>query len=376
VNDHTPVATARLPRAAAGPRIERTSFGALADGTAIERYTLINTRGLSVAILTYGATIQSLRAPDRNGHVEDIALGFGDIAGYTSEGGRGAYLGAVIGRYANRIANGRFTLDGATHQLRLSHPPNSLHGGTEGFDKRVWRAEPVDGFATAAVRLTYTADDDEQGYPGRLAATVLYTLDECDRLRIDYGATASAPTIVNLTNHSYWNLAGVGAGTIYDARLEINADRFTPVDSTLIPTGALVAVAGTPFDFRTPRAIGERIRDDDPQLAAGRGYDHNWVLNRDPGDTGLVIAAVLRDPGSGRRLTVSTTEPGIQFYSGNFLDGSLYGSGGVQYRQGDGLALETQRFPDSPNHPHFPSTVLRPGQSFTSTTVLAFATDP
>jgi aldose 1-epimerase len=342
------------------PRVERASFGALPDGTAIDRYTLSNAHGLSVSILTYGATVQSLLAPDRHGHADDVVLGFGDIAGYTSEGGRGTYLGAVIGRYANRIANGRFTLDGTTHQLRLSDPPNSLHGGDEGFDKRVWQAEPVERPTAAGVRFTYIAADGEQGYPGRLTVTALYTLDDSDRLRIDYGATTSAPTIVNLTSHCYWNLGGLGAGTIYDAQLQLNADRFTPVDATLIPSGALAEV----------------VHDDDPQLALGGGYDHNWVINRDPAATGLVTAAVLRDPGSGRRLTVSTTEPGIQCYSGNALDGSLYGSGGRQLRQGAGLALETQHFPDSPNHAQFPSTVLRPGQAYASSTVFALATDP
>jgi aldose 1-epimerase len=349
-------------------------FGRAPDGTPVERWTLSN-GDVSMRVLTWGGVIQTLEFPDAHGEVENVVLGFADLAGYV--GDDDPYFGSLIGRYGNRIAGGSFELDGTTYQLPLNDGPNSLHGGPTGFDDQVWQATDITDDEVAALRLRLVSPDGDQGFPGTLTATVTYSLDAESRLTVHYEATTDAPTVVNLTQHTYWNLAGEGSGTIYDHELQIDASGFTPVDDTLIPTGDIAAVAGTPFDLREPTPIGARIREADQQILYGQGYDHNWVLDREDdgaregsdAEDSLEQAAVLHDPDSGRTLTISTTEPGLQFYSGNFLDGTLVGTGGRVYRQGDGLALETQHFPDSPNQPGFPSTELRPGEVYDSTTV-------
>lgn len=374
----TTVASSAAQDSAGGPpTVSREYFGQ-ADGKAVYRYTLSNAHGMRVRILSYGGIIQALEVPDRHGRSANVVLGFPTLADYVAKNspaaGGGTYFGALIGRYANRIAKGTFTLDGATYHVPVNNNGNSLHGGTSGFNQKVWDVRETSGPGTAGLRLDLISPDGDQGYPGALTTTVTYTLDNQNRLTIGYEATTDKPTVLNLTNHTYWNLAGETSGTVYDQRLMINADRYTPTDSTQIPTGDLTPVRGTPFDLRAATPIGAHIADNDPQLLIGQGYDHNWVLNR-PGDTSLSLAARAADPASGRVLTVLTTQPGIQFYSGNFLTGTLVGTGGKSYRQSYGFALETQHFPDSPNHPDFPSTVLRPGQTYDQTTVFALGTE-
>lgn len=345
--------------------VTREPFGVTPSGEAVELFTLTNAHGLRVRAMTYGGIIVSLEAPDRRGTPGDVVLGYDSLAGYLRDS---PYFGAIVGRYGNRIAKGRFTLDGKEYRLAVNNGPNHLHGGVRGFDKVVWHAEPFDDARGAGVVLTHTSPDGDEGYPGTLNAKVTYTLTDRNELRIEYEATTDQATPVNLTQHSYFNLAG--SGDILGHELMIAADSFTPVDSTLIPTGAIAPVAGTPFDFRAPHTIGERIGADNEQLRFGGGYDHNFVLTRS--GTGLALAARVHDPVSGRTLEIRTTEPGIQFYSGNFLDGSITGKRGVVYAHRTGLALETQHFPDSPNHPNFPSTILAPGQVYRSSTVWTF----
>ncbi|HEU4617322.1 MAG TPA: aldose epimerase family protein, partial [Gammaproteobacteria bacterium] len=326
---------------------------------------------ISARIISYGATLQSLFLPDKTGHLADVVLGYDDLAGYVA---KPQYFGATVGRYANRIAGARFMLDGKTYSLAANDGPNALHGGIKGFDKAVWTVAEVKSGAAASVRLTYTSRDGEEGYPGTLKVSVTYSLDDSRTLTTSYEATTDAPTIVNLTNHSIFNLAGVPAArSILDHRLMVNADAYTPVDAALIPTGELRAVAGTPFDFRQPTAIGARIRDaTDPQIVLGRGYDHNFVLRGGVTATPK-LAARVEDPISGRVVELYTTEPGVQVYTGNFLDGTTAGKAHVVYRQGDGLALEPQKFPDSPNHPAFPSARLDPGQTYRQVSYYRFS---
>lgn len=350
------------------PAVTKEPFGTLPDGGTAEAYTLANSTGMRVRILTYGGIIQSIEVPDRAGRLANVTLGFDNLTDYLE---RNPYFGTITGRCANRISGGRFTLDGVTYQLAQNRGPSHLHGGVAGFSHRVWTASPFDDATGVGLNLTYTSPDGEEGYPGTLTTTVRYALTEDDEIRIDYHAVTDAPTIVNLTNHAYINLAGEGSGSILDHVLELNADRYTPVDDDVIPTGEIAPVEGTPLDFRKPTGIGARIRQAHPQLVLAQGYDHNFVLATS-GDA-PELAARLSEPISGRIMSVYTTEPGIQFYAGNFLDGTLTGPSGRVYRQSDGLALETQHFPDAPNRPEFPSIVLRPGDEYRSTTVMAFS---
>jgi aldose 1-epimerase len=338
-------------------------WGHTADGTAVPIYTLTDGQ-IEVRVMAYGAHLVSVKAPDRSGKLQDVVLGYDSLQGYLND--NKTYLGAIVGRYGNRIAGGKFTIDGKTYQIPLNNGPNALHGGPKGFNQYVWKSHEVPG----GVEFTLVSPDGDMGFPGTLTASVRYTL-KGDTLRIDYTAATDKPTVVNLTNHSYFNLHGNDQGNILDQLMEINADRYTPVDKTLIPTGELAPVAGTPLDFRKPEAIGARIGADFEQLKIAGGYDHNWVLNGTMGT--LRTAAVVSDPVSGRKLTVETTQPGIQFYSGNFLDGSFTGRHGVKYVKHSGFCLETQHYPDSPNHPDFPTTLLRPGETMHSTTTFTFS---
>ena len=358
--------------APSGARAAQAPFGQLPSGESVRAFTLTNAHGLELRAIEYGGIIVSLRTPDRTGKQADIVLGFNDLDAYLAGS---PYFGAITGRYANRIANGQFTLDGKTYQLAVNNGPNALHGGLKGFDKAVWRGELGSSERGVSVSFRYTSPDGEEGYPGTLRAMVTYTLTGKNELIVEYEATTDKDTPINLTQHSYFNLAREGSGDVLGHVVTINADRFVPVDSTLIPTGELAPVAGTPFDFRTPTAIGARINDRHAQLERGRGYDHTFVLTRRAGDAGLVHAAHVVEPRSGRTLDVATTEPGVQFYTGNFLDGTLRGKNGERYGQRYGFCLETHHFPDSPNKPQFPSTILRPGETFRSQTVFTFGVD-
>ncbi|MCG7600623.1 galactose mutarotase [Halomonas sp. McH1-25] len=357
--------------------IEKSTFGQLPDGRTVDVYRLSNANGITMRVINYGGIIVSLKTPDAQGNFDDIVLGFDSLEGYLSETYRQAnpYFGALIGRYGNRIDGGEFTLEGTRYQLATNDGDNHLHGGNRGFDQVLWSAKPFDDESGVGVVLSYVSPDGEEGYPGRLETEVTYTLTDADALDIAYRATTTKPTPVNLTQHSYFNLDGEGSGSILDHRLMINAEAFTPVDETLIPTGEIRPVAGTPFDFTEPTPIGERIEQDNRQLAFGKGYDHNFVIKREsPQSDESVLAARVWEPDSGRMLEVETTEPGIQFYSGNFLDGRLTGKQGEPYEHRSGLALETQHFPDSPNQEEFPSTILRPGESYQSHTIYRFST--
>jgi aldose 1-epimerase len=341
----------------------KQSWGNLPDGRGVDMYTLTNGKGMEASIITLGGIVQSLKVPDKSGTPVDVVNGFENLEPYLKNP---AYFGALIGRYGNRIAHGEFKLDGITYHVPKNDGENSLHGGTEGFNKKLWMASQHGN----ALDLTYVSKDGEEGYPGTLTAKVTYSLTDDNGLRIDYTATTDKSTVLNLTNHTYFNLAGQGEGDILGHELTIEADRFTPVDAGLIPTGELKPVEGTPFDFRKATAIGARINDNDEQLTRGKGYDHNFVLNRKGGS--LELAVRVRDPKTGRVMEVLTDQPGVQFYTGNFLDGSLKGKGGKTYPKRCAFCLETQHFPDSPNHPDFPTTELKPGQEYKTSTVYRF----
>jgi aldose 1-epimerase len=351
------------------PTLPTSSFGKVADGKEAVLYVLKNKNGMEAAITNFGADLVSLKAPDRQGKLADVVLGYDQASGY--ENGK-AYFGGTIGRYGNRIAKGKFTLNGTTYTLATNDGANHLHGGKRGFDKMMWEAKDVSGANGQALQLTYTSKDGEEGYPGNLKVQVTYTLTDNNELKIDYLATTDKDTVVNLTNHSYFNLTGDPKNDILKHELMLKASRFTPVDSGLIPTGELRAVKGTPFDFTTSTPIGARINNADEQLKLGKGYDHNFVLDRAEGE-GLVKVGEVYEPTTGRVLEVQTTEPGIQFYSGNFLNGTEKGKGGLAYAHRTGFCLETQHFPDSPNQPKFPSTTLKPGQEYKTTTVYKFS---
>jgi aldose 1-epimerase len=351
--------------------IARASYGTLPDGGAVDIYTMQNDHGMTVKFLSLGGYITEIDVPDRYGRADDVVLSHANLQGYNSNVG---YFGAIVGRYANRIAKGTFTLNGTTYHLPINNGPNSLHGGTQGFNTRIWEVTPRSVPDGASAVLAYTSPDGQDGYPGTLTVQVTYTLDQSNALRIDYQATTDKPTVINLTNHSYFNLDGNGSGSALNQLLQINADNYTPTDATQIPTGVIAPVAGTPMDFRTLHPINAQIRAPFEQIILAHGYDHNWVLNKtQPGE--LSFAAKAYSPKTGRIVEVYTTEPGVQVYTSNYLQGNFLGSSHTLYRQGDGYTFETQHFPDSPNHPNFPTTVLNPGQTFRSTTIFRFSTD-
>jgi aldose 1-epimerase len=350
-------------------RLAQSAFGQMPDGTAVDLFTLRNAAGIEIRVITYGGVIVSLKTPDRTGALDDIVLGFDDLESYLT---KSRYFGCIVGRYGNRIAGGRFTLDGQVYTLATNNGPNHLHGGLRGWDKAVWHAAPFERADAAGVVLRHASPDGDEGYPGEVAATVTYTLSDRDQLSVRYQATTTRPTVINLTQHTYFNLAGTKAADVLGHQLRLNASRFTPVSEALIPTGELASVTGTPFDFRTMTPIGARINEGHEQLVRAKGYDHNFVVDR--GGDALTPAAHVEEPLTGRTLDVATTEPGLQFYSGNFLDNSRIGKGGRVLSYRSGFCLETQHFPDSPNHPTFPSTELRPGGSYLSETIFGFGT--
>ena len=350
--------------------IKKEAFGKMPDSNPVEVYTLTNSHGLEARIMNFGGIVLSLRVPDRNGKLDDVVLGFDSLEPYLTND---PHFGSIIGRYANRIANGKFTLDGVEYTLPKNNGPNTLHGGVKGFDKVLWQAEPSESENGVALVLRYNSKNGEEGFPGNLKTKVTYTLTDSDELAIDYEATTDKATPVNLTSHGYFNLAGQGTGDVLAHELLINAERFTPVDKNLIPTGELRPLQGTPLDFTKATPIGARINDNYEQLVLARGYDHNFVINRK--ESGLELAARVHEPSTGRVLEIYTTEPGVQFYSANFLDGTLTGKQGRVYKQHYAFCLETQHFPDSPNHPSFPSTILKPGQTYHSRTVYKFSAD-
>jgi aldose 1-epimerase len=348
--------------------VKKQAYGKMPDGAAVELYSLTNANGMQAGIITYGGTVVSLTAPDRNGKYADVVLGMDDLAGYMKAT---AFFGALIGRYGNRIGHAQFTLDGNTYKLPANDNGNTLHGGPAGFDKRVWTVVPGSNSPDGpTLALTYVSKDGEAGFPGTLTAKVFYTLTAKNELKIDYVATTDKPTVVNLTNHSYFNLAGQGEGDVLGHEVTILADRFTPVDDKLIPTGELRPVTGTPFDFTKPTAIGARIEANDEQIKFGKGYDHNWVLNK--GAAFITKAAEVHEPKSGRVMEVWTNEPALQFYTGNFLDGTLQGKGKTYIHRG-AFCMETQHYPDSPNKPAFPTTELKPGETYRTTTIYRFS---
>jgi aldose 1-epimerase len=350
--------------------IGQAPFGKTADGTPVEIYTLRNSKGMEARIMTYGGIVVSLKVPDKNGKFGDVVLGYDNLDDYVKNN---PFFGTLVGRYGNRIAKGKFTLDGKEYTLAINNAPNNLHGGPIGFDKRVWKVAKVDVSQDGPrLELTYLSKDGEEGFPGNLNVTATYTLTDDNGLRVDYTATTDKATLCNLTQHSYFNLAG--KGDILNHLVFINADKLTPVDNTLIPTGELKPVAGTPFDFRTATAIGARINADDEQIKFGSGYDHNWVVNKPLGKLGLM--ARVTEPTTGRAMEVWSTEPGVQFYTGNFLDGSITGKGGWVYQRRNGFCFEPQHYPDSPNHPQFPSAELKPGQTYQNTIIYKFSIQP
>jgi aldose 1-epimerase len=358
-----------ISRAEAKPSVKKAAWGKTSDGEPVEIYTLKNSKGAEARIITYGGAVVSLKMPDKNGRFADIVLGYDTVADYEKNT---YFIGSLIGRYGNRIAKGRFTLDGKEHTLAKNNGENHLHGGLKGFDKVVWTARGFTDAQGANVELTYLSRDGEEGYPGNLSVKVVYTLTDGNELKIVYSATTDKNTIVNLTQHSYFNLAGAGQGDILNHQLAIYAERFTPTDAGSIPTGELRGVKGTPFDFLTPTAIGARIDQPDEQLKFGSGYDHNWVLNKT--DDSLALAATVFEPSSGRVMEVYTTERGLQFYAGNFLDGAIKGKNGQNYPRRSGFCLEAQNFPDAPHKSNFPSPVLKTGETYRQTTVYKFST--